>query len=767
MEKMIYEIRGLSNQNDDLLLNETIFHTSNGYVGVRANYEEGYPQGYDTIRGTYINGFYDIAEMKQAEKLYGFIEEKQTILNVADSQGVKLLVDGEEFSMFTGTVLESRRWLNMLEGYAGRKVIWRSPKGKEIEILIKRMTSFFQKSLFTIEYMVKALNFTGKIEFISFHNGEVMNYSNPEDPRVASESVKNLYPFDVRIAQEASYIKARTARSGLSVCTGVKNILTGEGPLFREAVSEIDVNGFLVIHSLKADIEKERTVTLTKYTVFSDSIRCEDVELHARKEMAKAVSVNLAAWYERQKDYLEEYWDNCDLEIYGDDDLCLAVRFNLYQLIQSVGKDRYSNITAKGLSGEGYEGHYFWDTEMYIQPFFILTNPDIAKNLIEYRYGTMEGARENARILGHNRGVLYPWRTIMGKECSGYFPSGSAQYHINGDIAHSIVAYYLATKDLEFIAQKGAEIIFETARLWLDVGNYHKGNFYINDVTGPDEYTCVVNNNYYTNVSAQYNMRWASRFYYLLKENGAVDKVANKLQMTEAEIKEMETAAECMYLPYDEEYGINPQDDSFLSKARWNIGNTPKEKFPLLLHYHPLYLYRHQVCKQADTVMAHFIFEDAQSIETIQKSFEYYEKITTHDSSLSTCIYSIVASKLGMKEKAYNYLGNSAKLDLFNIHKNTRDGIHTANMGGNYMAIVYGFAGLRLKEEGLFLAPLLPEQWEGYRFKIKYEGSKIMVQVKRGTSTFSLLSGEAKQIWIYGKEYLLQDTIILTEEVER
>ncbi len=756
--KMIYEITDLSQNNDELLLNETIFHTANGYIGIRANYEEGYPKGYDSIRGTYINGFYDLAEMKQAENLCGFVEEKQTMLNIVDTQSIKLMVQDEEFNMFSGTVKESKRWVDMQRGYTGRKVIWRSPKGKEIELVIKRMVSFHQLSLFTIEYMVKPLNFQGEIEFISIHNGEVMNYSDPKDPRVASESVKNLYPYDIQIVEDASFIKAKTSKSELTVCTGVKNILT------KEAISELDVNGYQVIHSVRTKVQEGEEVTLTKYTVFSDSIRQKDVDKNAREEMEKATSIPLTTLYEYQTSYLKEYWDNCDLEIDGDDELCLAVHFNLYQLIQSVGKDPYCNIAAKGLSGEGYEGHYFWDTEMYIQPFFILTNSNISKNLIEYRYATLEAARENAKILGHNRGVLYPWRTIMGKECSGYFPSGSAQYHINGDIAYSIVAYYLATNDLDFMVEKGAEIIMETARLWLDVGNYHNGNFYINDVTGPDEYTCMVNNNYYTNVSAQYNMKWASKLFHILKENGKLDAITEKLQLSEQEIEELDHAAKHMYLPYDEEHKINPQDDSFLSKARWDIINTPKENFPLLLHYHPLYLYRHQVCKQADTVMAHFIFEDAQSMETIRNSFLYYEEITTHDSSLSTCIYSIVASKLDMKEKAYHYFGDSAKLDLFNTHKNTKDGIHTANMGGNYMAIVYGFARLRLKETGLFLAPTLPEQWNGYQFKINYQGSKIVIEVNHEESTYTLLEGEPKKIWIYGKEYLLRDSMTRKNE---
>lgn len=352
----------------------------------------------------------------------------------------------------------------------------------------------------------------------------------------------------------------------------------------------------------------------------------------------------------------------------------------------------------------------------------------------------------------------------MGKECSGYFPSGSAQYHINGDIAYSIVNYYLVTNDIDFIADCGAEIIFETARLWLDTGSWYDGRFHINCVTGPDEYTCLVNNNYYTNAIARHNLKWAVHFYSLLSENGKLAKIADKIGLTREEIHSFQSAAECMYLPYDEKLDINPQDDSFLKKKKWEIKETPPEYFPLLLHYHPLYLYRYQVCKQADTVLAHFILEDGQSLSTMRNSFLYYEDITTHDSSLSSCIFCIMASRLGMPEKAYEYFGDSSKMDLMNTHNNTKDGIHTANMGGAYMAIVYGFGGLRIKEDGLHLAPALPRQWAGYGFKLQKEDSLIQVEVRDNHVEITLLRGKEKTLYLYGRKYILDSNLSLPLE---
>lgn len=755
----IYEIENLDLSQEALMVSETIFHNANGYLGVRSNYEEGYPKGTDSIRGMYINGVYDIASMKQAEKLCGLTEDKQTMLNVADTQGIELLLEDETFSMFSGTVLESRRRLDMKKGITSREVLWKSPKGRTVRIVSKRMASFVQKELFTIEYSVEAVDFEGNVAFISRHLGEVSNYSNPDDPRVADESEQYIQVKQVETENQESYIKACTKKSAIRLATAVGHRILKGNRLLEDINWRTDKKETEAVFQASLPIHKNERVTLVKYCVFTDSLRYQEPDKKGRELLKKAEGMPLEDWYQKQEDYLTDFWESSDLEISGDEKLNQAVRYNIYQLLQSAGKDEYCSIAAKGLSGEGYEGHYFWDTEMYIQPFFTLTNPEVSKSLLEYRYTILPYAREHARILGHKKGALYPWRTIMGRECSGYFPSGSAQYHINGDIAYAVVAYYLATKDLDFIAEKGAEIIFETARLWLDVGNIYDGHFQIMEVTGPDEYTCLVDNNYYTNVCAQYNFHWAVRFYELLSEAGLLSGVAERIDLKPEEIEAFSIAEKTMYLPYDETLGINPQDDSFLKKKKWDLKATPKENFPLLLHYHPLYIYRHQVCKQADTVLAHFVFEDAQSIETIRKSFLYYEDITTHDSSLSTCIFSIVASRLGMADKAYQYFGDSAKLDLFNTHKNTKDGIHTANMGGNYMAIVYGFGGLRLKEKGLFLAPMLPKDWESYSFRLCYQGRKIQVEVDCSGCRVKLLSGEPVEIVVYGEKRVLKDTL--------
>ncbi len=747
MKNSIYEIKKFSLDNNSLMVYETIFHNANGYIGVRSNFEEGYKDGFASIRGSYINGFYDIVKMPQAEKLYGFVDQKQTIINVADIQGVKLKINGTLFSMFQGEVINSSRKLDMSKGVTYRTVLWKSPKGEIVDISIKRMTSFTKLNLFTIEYSVKAINFSGEIAFEPEHKGDVKNYFDEKDPRLAAEEHNHIIIEESYSKEKTSFIFSKTVTSNLKFATAVRSRVYIDGVETTE---------------LKNNVGKNSEVKLIKYCLFADEIRCkENLKSYIENLSSHLTKLSIKSLYIEQENYLKEYWKTAAVEIEGDDDLAIATMYNLYQLIQSVGKDEHSNIGAKGISGEGYEGHYFWDTEMYVHPFFVLTHPQIAKNLISYRYKILDNARHNARVLGHKTGALYPWRTISGEECSGYYVSGGAQYHINGDIAHSIVDYYLATNDIDFIGEKGGEIIFETARLWLDVGTYVNDTFQIHEVTGPDEYTCLVNNNYFTNACAKYNLYWAVKFYELLKENNITD-VIYKINLTEEEVKSFAKAEEKMYLPIDEKLGINPQDDSFLMKKKWDIKNTPKENFPLLLNYHPLYIYRHQVLKQADTVLSHFVFEDYQDIEVIRKSFEYYEDITTHDSSLSTSIYSIIASKLGDMKKAYNYFGDSALLDLFNTHKNTKDGIHTANMAGNYMVVVYGFAGLRLKEDGLYLNPNIPDKWNSYKFTINYKKSKINFEILKECVIVTLIEGDPIPLCVKGKRVIIDNKKVIS-----
>ncbi|WP_335872774.1 glycoside hydrolase family 65 protein [Bacillus sp. 2205SS5-2] len=746
---MTWSITSNSLNHEQLLNEESLFFTGNGYLGIRGNFEEGYDQNRKSIRGSYLNAFYDDVEITYGEKLHAFPDTQQKLLNVMDTQSIHIFLgngsEREVFSLFTGEILAYERALHLDRGLAQRTIHWRSPLGKEVKLTFKRLVSFVHKEVFCQQVTIDPVTFTGHVTIVSTVTGDVTNYVNADDPRVASGHAKRLHVIAKEQRKNASLIEVETYHSKLKSAshTSCTVSLPSEKEQFEEG------------HKLETHFHfsLEKKVMFEKKSIFVDTIRHGQKLLPLLEVKANQLEdQDFSTLLEKQVNYLQSYWNHADVAIQGDEQLQEGIRFNLFQLLQSVGKDRYSNIAAKGLSGEGYEGHYFWDTEIYMFPVFLLTNPELAKNLLLYRYHILDAARDRAKEMGHKQGALFPWRTISGTECSAYYPAGTAQYHISGDVAYSYIQYYLATKDLEFMERYGAEVLFETARLWLEVGHFHQGNFRIDAVTGPDEYTCIVNNNYYTNLLAQHNLKWAVTIFDMMSKEKAVSQLCERLSLSAEEVFQWRQAAELMYLPFDEERKINPQDDTFLQKKKWDFDSTPQDNYPLLLHYHPLTLYRYQVCKQADTVLAHFLLEDAQDQEVLHRSYDYYENITTHDSSLSSCIFSIMASKVGYHDKAYRYFEETARLDLDNTHGNTKDGLHMANMGGTWLAIVQGFGGLRVKESGLSLAPSLPENWTSYAFSIVFQNRHLHFEVRDDQVNATLVSGDPLTIMLHGEK---------------
>lgn len=748
---MYIERKGLL--KEELLRNETLFHVANGYVGVRGNFEEGYPEGHVSIRGTYINAFYDDVPIKYGERLYGFPTTGQRMLNVTDTQGIKISFGDELLDCFDHGLTSFERKLDMQNGYALRSVRQRTKNG-EVEVTFRRMASFVCPQLLLFEAEITSISYIGDVHIVSTQEGEVYNFADDSDPRVASEHEQNLFVQKVWQNENGSFVLSKTSRSELFLASAVGHRTEGLAPFGCQTTT----TG--ASHAFNGHLEIGQTVRLEKYCIFADSRRFKDPAAEAEALLCDALDIGAKLWYERQRQYLNRFWEKSRVCIMGDEELQNGMDFCLYELLQSAGKDHISNIPAKGLSGEGYEGHYFWDTEIYMFPFFLLTDPNAAKSLLRYRYSILDGARAHARDMGHTSGALYPWRTITGAECSSYFPSGSAQYHINGDIAHSFLSYYYVTGDLAFMVEQGAEVLVETARLWLDTGHYDDaGQFHIDCVTGPDEYTCIVNNNYFTNAGAKENLLGAAYICRILKERGQFVPLAYKLKITEGELNAFERAAKSMYFPYDEKLKIHAQDDSFLKKARWK--ENGETKYPLLLHFHPLYIYRYQVCKQADTILAHYLYDEGLDEGIMERSFDYYEKVTTHDSSLSACVFSIMATRLRKWEKAYEYFLETARLDLDDTHDNTRDGIHTANMGGAYLCVVTGFAGLRIRRDGLHFRITLPERWQGYAFCLQYRGSELEVMVQPKRTLFTLKSGGPVNLFVEEQPYVLESSLTI------
>ena len=737
-------IRETSFDTESHFLDETLFALGNGYIGLRGTGEEGYsgPAG-TSLDGTYLNGFYESEPIQYPEAAYGLAKVNQFMLNVPNAKGVELWLGDERFDLLTGCIQTYERVLDFRTGLLTRVVEWTSPQGRSVRVRSRRMVSFENKHLFALEFEVTSLNFEGRMRLVSALDGAVKNQEAGDDPRVGSAiSGPTLHMVDSEQDGSFSALVQKTHNSGFTLVSATQSVLSADLP----AASAQD--GQRLTQSWELAVSAGQAITLTKYGSYYSSRDYDAKELMWRSKdtLANAAAAGFDDLRLAQEQYLADFWQQADVQIAGDDALQQGMHFNQFHLLQSVGRDGKTNISAKGVTGEGYEGHYFWDTEIYIFPFFLYSKPEIARKLLEYRYAGLPKARERARQMSHDKGALYPWRTIAGDECSAYFPAGTAQYHINADIAYSIKMYMEATGDQEYLVKAGAEIVMETARIWTGIGSYDReGRFCINQVTGPDEYTALVNNNYYTNAMAQMHLNFAASIAEQLQAQAPseFERIAAVMALDAGEPAEWRRAASLMHLPYDDALQIHAQDDSFLSKKVWDFAKTPKENYPLLLNYHPMVIYRHQVCKQADVVLALLLLSDRFSLEDKRRDFDYYEAVTTHDSSLSSCIFGIIAAEVGYQDKAYHYFMETARLDLDDTHGNTHYGVHTAAMAGTWLGVAYGFAGMRVVGGALHFAPQLPKQWQHYTFKIHFRGALLEVHVAAGRVEYRLLQGDA------------------------
>lgn len=743
-------------QLDNVMVNETLFAIGNGYLGMRGTFEEGL--GHGSVEGTYINGFYESAPIVYGEKFQGYAENKQTILNLANARVIRLTLGDEPFNLLNGKILDYHRELDLKHAILKRMLRWESPQGKQIQLEIERMALHTRPHLAAIRYQCIPLNFDGSVTVTSIIDGAISQSEHAEDdPRLGTTFAGQVLRLEKRaIIGETAWMAHRTVTTQFSVACGIRHSINTSCTI--EAAQDEHSIGF----AYQFNAQQGNPIILDKMMAYFTSRDTDEAQIvpGMLQELEQAAVTGFEHLKVEQQNYMAAFWDKADIQIEGDDLLQRGIRFNLFHLLQSTGKDGRTNIAAKGLTGLGYEGHYFWDTEIYILPFFLYTQPEISRRLLEYRYHILDKARQRARQMAHPQGALYAWRTINGEECSANFPTGTAQYHINADIAFAIRRYYDATGDADFMKRYGIEILCETARLWRNVGAYIPGRenqFCINGVTGPDEYQILVNNNAYTNLMARENLLFAAEMVEWLQQSDkdAYEVLASKIKLDKVEILEWQQAARSMYVPYDKTRGIIPQDDAFLHKAVWDFEHTPKENYPLLLHYHPLVVMRYQVCKQADLVLAEFLLHDQFDKAQKQRDYAYYERITTHDSSLSGAIFGIMAAELGDTNKAFQYFEETATMDLENKHGNTQAGIHAANMAGVWQGIVFGFAGMRAKN-GLSFKPVIPSQWQAYAFKVQYQGRTIGVRVTQSGATFTLLSGEPLEIVVDGKHRRLE-----------
>jgi alpha,alpha-trehalose phosphorylase len=732
---------------------ETMLALGNGYLGMRGCPEEGGP---NAENGTFINGFYETRPIVYGEEAYGFAKTGQTICNVTDSKIIKLFVDDEPFWLPNAHLSKYDRRLNMKTGTLDRAMIWETPAGKQVSITSRRLVSFASRHVAAISYCVTLLNTQAFVVISSeMATDEPDARSNGDDPRLAKA-------FSGRVLHHrTSYSKDRrivlchaTERSRFTLASATDTALETSCPHSYKVVQSQDFGQV----AFTIEGRPGCPIHLTKYIVYHTSQTASPKELCGRAEwtMDRVTTQGFEKLLASQEQYMDDFWRRSDVRLRDirEDrtkrstvEIQQAIRFNLFHILQASARAEETGVPAKGLTGQAYEGHYFWDTEIYLLPFLSYTSPRIARNLLTFRYKMLPQARARAKQLGH-RGAMFPWRTISGEEASAYYAAGTAQYHINADIMYALRKYVQATGDELFLRDCGAEMLVETARLWLDLGFYSDakgGKFCINGVTGPDEYKAVVNNNAYTNLMAGENLLYAAQVVELLRATHPDDYKAlvNKTALEPSEVKAWAGAAENMYVPYDEKLKIVPQDDSFLEREPWDFQNTPRDRYPLLLFYHPLNIYRKQVIKQADVILAMFLLGDAFTLQTKKRNFDFYDPLTTGDSSLSSCVEAIIAAQIGDMEKAIRYGMAALLMDLADVGGNVKDGCHIASMGGTWMMLTYGFGGMRDDGGTLSFWPRrAPEENAILRFPVTYRGQMLEIEIGLNKVEYALREGE-------------------------
>jgi alpha,alpha-trehalose phosphorylase len=740
-----WSVREVGFHLDTLAQTESIFALSNGHVGLRANLDEGEPHG---LPGTYLNSFYELRPLPYAEGGYAYPESGQTTINVTNGKLIRLLVDDEPFDVRYGELHNHERELDLRNGVLRRSVHWTSPAGRTVQVSSVRMVSFTQRAIVAISYEVEPIDAPVRVVVQS---ELVANEDLPDqgkDPRVGAALASALESEAHQAQGTLGLLIHHTRISGLRIGAAMDHRIEGPVEMVVESESSPDIARVTVTTRLKPG-ERVRIVKLIAYGW--SSLRSRPA-IHDQI-MAALSAARLTGWdglLAEQRAYLDNFWASGDVELDGDLEIQQAVRFALFHVLQAGARAEGRPIPAKGLTGPGYDGHTFWDMETFVLPALMLTLPHAAADALRWRQLLLPQARERASQL-RLRGAAFPWRTIRGAESSGYWPAGTAAFHINADIAYAVASYIEATGDSAFEEEVGLELLVETARLWYSVGSLDAATdkFRIDGVTGPDEYSALADNNVYTNLMAQRNLRWAAEGVKLYPEK------ARALGVEADEAANWREAAEKMFIPYDERLGVTPQDETFTEHEVWDFADTKPDEYPLLLHFTYFDLYRKQVVKQADLVLAMHLRGDAFTQELKARNFAYYEPLTVRDSSLSANTQAIIAAEVGQLQLAYDYLGEAALIDLHDLQHNVRDGLHIASLAGAWMAVVAGFGGMRLQKSSLWFTPRLPETLGRLAFHLMFRGCRLRVEVTATEATYRLLEGSPLKVHHHDEEILL------------
>jgi alpha,alpha-trehalose phosphorylase len=720
---------------------ESVFALANGHLGLRGNLDEGEPFG---LPGTYLAGFYETRPLPYAEAGYGDPEDGQTVVNVTNGKIIRLLVEDEPLDVRYGELHKHERVLDLRAGVLRRTAEWLSPTERFVRVSSTRMVSFTQRSIAAIQYEVEPLD--GAVDVV-VQSELVTNETLPmreKDPRAAA-ALSSPLVSDVFAHEGLRALLVHTTRaSGLTAGVTMDHVVDGPEGTETTSTGAPDLGRL----TITATVAPGTPLRVTKFVAYgwSGKRTVSAIRGQVAAALAGAVHTGWDGLLGQQRKYLDTFWKQADIEIDGDAELQQAVRFALFHALQAGARGEQRPIAAKGLTGPGYDGHTFWDTEAFVLPLMTYTRPRAVADALRWRHATLDLARERARSLGL-RGAAFPWRTIAGQECSGYWPAGTAAFHINAAIANAVDRYQRITADEAFEREAGVELLVETARLWRSLGHHDPaGGFRIDGVTGPDEYSAIMDNNVYTNLMAAKNLRAAA---------DAIERhpdLAEPFGVDDEETASWRDAAEAIFIPYDDSLDVHPQAEGFTEHEVWDFDSTPSERYPLLLHYPYYDLYRKQVVKQADLVMALFYASEAFTAEQKARDFAYYERLTVRDSSLSACIQAVVAAEVGHLELAYDYFAEAALLDLDDVEHNTRDGVHIASLAGACIAAMAGLGGLRDRAGMLSFKPRLPQALTRLAFSLRCrKTTQLRIEVEPNQATYTLLMGERLDIHHHGE----------------
>jgi alpha,alpha-trehalose phosphorylase len=710
---------------------ESVFALSNGSVGWRGALDEGDPC---SVPGTYLNGVFERHPMPYAEGGYGYPSSGQSAVDVPNGKVLRLLVGDEPLDLRDGETRLHEQRLDFRTGILTRRLEWTSPSGSTVRVTSERLVSLTRRAIAAVRYEVEAVG--GEV-WVTVQSEVVAGEQSPPehpDPRVQEALTAPLEGVAHAAEDDRVTLVHRTRRSGIVVAVSMHHAVTAP----RAAVVESEASPDLGRTSIGVRLEEGQRLRVVKTVAheWSESLSPTAVRDRAEGVLRDAERAGWEGIAAEQRECLDEYWACADVELDGDQRLQQAVRFGLFHVFQAAARAGVRPVPGKGLTGPGYGGHTFWDSEAFVLPVLTYTAPEVAGNILRWRHATLEHARSRARQL-HLRGAAFPWRTIDGHESSGYWPAGTIAFHLNADIAAAVLRHVRATGDRSFERDVALDLLVETARLWISVGRWDdSGGFHIDGVTGPDEYSAIADDNVFTNLMAQQNLRAAA------DAARGHPAEARALRADDAEVAAWTAAADAMAVPYDARRDVHPQSAGFTDHERWDFDATPPERYPLQDHFPYFDLYRKQVVKQADLVLAMHFRHDAFTPEQKARNFAYYDALTVRDSSLSAASQAVIAAEVGHLDLAAEYLTEVARLDLDDLHRNTDDGLHMASLAGIWIALTAGFGGLRHGADGLRFRPRLPASLRRLAFGLRIGAGTLRVEVTPEETTYSLRRGD-------------------------